>query len=214
MAMITDVMVAAVCFFAAIKLAPLSDGSRMHRLIVAYFTLMGVATALGGIIGHGFIYALNFYWKLPGWLPSMLAVNFLERVMIRYSQPVMTNNWTKFFSWFNIVELLTFAALAFGTLQFLFVEIHSTYGFLVVVFGFCILNYRRREDTKTVRTMMIAVGMIFISAVIFVGRIDIHRWFNHIAFAHIFMVIGAIFFYLGSRNMMLETAGDKAYRNL
>src|SRR5690606_15052511 len=132
----------------------LSDGSRMHNLVLLYFLLMGIATLIGGIIGHGFLYALSFYWKLPGWLLSMLAINFLERVMIRFSKPVLTSGGAKFFSWFNVAELVVFAALAFGTLDFLYVEIHSTYGLLVVVFGFCIFNLRRGHGREVILKFM------------------------------------------------------------
>lgn len=207
--MLTDVLVAVICIIAAFKLRKYSDGSGTHKIIISYFAMMGVATFIGGVIGHGFLYALGFYWKLPGWLLSMLAVNFLERVMIRYSKPILSSNGHKFFTWFNVVELLTFMALSFATLNFLYVEIHSTYGFLVVVFGFCIFNYRRRNRTKAVKLMMIAVGMIFICSVIFVGKISISKWFNHADFAHIFMAIGAVFFYYASKEMMLETQNGK-----
>ena len=207
--MLTDVLVAVIAIASAFKLLKYSDGSGTHKIIISYFAIMGVATFIGGVIGHGFIYALEFYWKLPGWLLSMLAVNFLERVMIRYSRPILSTGGLKFFSWFNVVELLTFMVLAFATLNFRWVEIHSTYGFLVVVFGFCLFNYRRGNRSKAVKEMMLAVGMIFLCSVVFVARIGFSKWFNHADVAHIFMAIGAVFFYRASREMMLETHNNK-----
>lgn len=204
--MATDVLVGITCLFCAWKLKPLYNGSRMHRQILLYFLLMGVATLLGGIIGHGFLYVLGFFWKLPGWLLSMIAVNLLERVMIHFSATELSPRMLRFFSVFNIIELLAFMGLAFGTLDFLYVQIHSTYGFLVVVFSFCVYNYRKNHYPEVMKDMMIGVGWIFICAVVFVARISISQWFNHADLAHMFMFIGAIYFYRGSRGLMRATS--------
>ncbi len=209
---LTDVLVAAVCFYAFFKLRKVSDGSLLHKLVLWYFALMGGATLIGGIIGHAFLYALSFNWKLPGWLLSMLAINLLERVMIRFSKPVLSTNRARFFSYFNIAELVAFAALAFGYLNFRFVEIHSVYGLLVVVFGFCVFNYRKNHGREVVRQFMIATGFAFIAAVIFVAKWDIDQWFRHVDMAHVFMAISAWFFYVGSQKLMSHTAYNPKYQ--
>ena len=198
----TDILVGVTCLICAYKLKPLYNGSFMHKQIMLYFILMGIATLLGGILGHGFLYAVGFFWKLPGWLLSMIAVNLLERVMIHFTASELSPKMLRFFSIFNIVELVVFMALAFGTLNFLYVQIHSTYGFLVVVFSFCVYNYRRGHHPKIMKNMMIGVWWIFVCAVVFVAKIQINKWFNHADLAHIFMFIGAIYFFLGSRELM------------
>ncbi len=198
----TDVLVGITCLVCAYKLRPLSNGSLLHRQVLLYFFLMGVATLLGGIIGHGFLYALGFFWKLPGWLLSMVAVNLLERVMIHFSAARLSPAMLRFFSVFNIIELMIFMGLAFGTLDFLYVQIHSTYGFLVVVFSFCVYNYRKNHYPEVMKNMMTGVGWIFLCAVVFVARISLSKWFNHADLAHLFMFIGAIYFYRGSKGLM------------
>lgn len=201
----TDVLVGITCLVCAYKLRSLYNGSRIHKQILLYFLLMGIATLLGGIIGHGFLYALGFFWKLPGWLLSMIAVNLLERVMIHFSASELSPRMLRFFSVFNIIELLAFMALAFGTLDFLYVQIHSTYGFLVVVFSFCMYNYRKNHYPAVMKNMMTGVGWIFVCAVVFVAKLSISPWFNHADLAHMFMFIGAIYFYRGSRGLMTGT---------
>lgn len=198
----TDVLVGLACLFYTRKLWPFYNGSRMHRQILLYFFLMGVATLLGGIIGHGFLYALGFFWKLPGWLLSMVAVNLLERVIIHFSAARLSPRMYRFFSFFNIVELVVFMGLAFGTLDFLYVQIHSTYGFLVVVFSFCVYNYRKDHHPEAMKNMMIGVAWIFLCAVVFVAKLRISPWFNHADLAHVFMFIGAFYFYRGSKGLM------------
>ena len=198
----TDILVGVTCLICAYKLKPLYNGSFMHKQIILYFILMGIATVLGGVLGHGFLYALGFFWKLPGWLLSMIAVNLLERVMIHFSASELSPKMLRFFSIFNIVELVVFMVLAFGTLNFLYVQIHSTYGFLVVVFSFCVYNYRKGHHPEIMKNMMIGVLWIFVCAEVFVAKISISKWFNHADLAHMFMFVGAIYFYLGSRRLM------------
>jgi len=206
--MLTDVLVAAVCIYAFFKLRPLADRTRQHRLLLMFFLFMGVATFLGGVLGHGFTYTVGLYAKLPGWLISMLAVNFVERSMILYTSDVVNDKVDRFFSVFNIIELLTFAGLAFGTLNFLWVEVHSTYGFLIVVFGLALLNYIKGKKTKQIKLIMWAVGSIFICSVVFVAKIAPDKWFTHADLAHVFMAIGAFLFYKAARLILIETKNN------
>lgn len=201
----TDILVGVACLVAAWKLRKYYRGTVVHKNIMFYFILMGIATLIGGIIGHGFLYKVGFFWKLPGWLLSMIAVNLLERVMIHFSETELSPKMLKFFYIFNIIELLVFMGLAFSTLNFLYVEIHSTYGFLVVVFSFCVYNYRRKNNPEAMKSMMIGIFFIFVCAVVFVGKFGISKWFNHADIAHIFMFIAVFFFYSGSKGIMLST---------
>jgi hypothetical protein len=97
---------------------------------------MAVATTVGGILGHGFLYLTGMYGKLPGWYISMLAIAFFERGAILHARGLMPAAWGKFFSILNYVEVAIFMLLTFKTLNFRFVEIHATYGLFVVVFCF------------------------------------------------------------------------------
>lgn len=200
--MATDILVGAACLVSAYKLRRFYKGGLIHKHIMWYFVLMGFATLLGGIVGHGFLYALGFFWKLPGWLLSMLAVNLLERVMIHFSATGLTPKTLKFFYIFNIIELLVFMILAFSTLNFLYVEIHSTYGFLVVVFSFAFYNYKKNHHPAIMKNLMIGVFWIFLCAVVFVAKFGFSKWFNHADLAHIFMFVAVFYFYAGSRDMM------------
>src|SRR5690606_27123430 len=107
-------------------------------------------------------------------------------------------------------ELVVFAVLAFGTLDFLYVEIHSTYGLLVVVFGFCIFNLRRGHGREVILKFMTATAFAFLAAVVFVAKWDPHQWFRHVDLAHVLMAISAYYFYLGSRRLLLQTAKNIA----
>lgn len=198
----TDLLVGLACLYFAFRLKKYYNASTLHKQIIFYFVLMGIATILGGLMGHGFLYAGGFYWKLPGWLLSMVAINLFERVIIHFSGPVLSSKQLRFFSIFNIIELVFFMILAFGTLNFLFVQIHSTYGFLVVIFSFCLYNFRKNHYPEIMKNMIIGLAWIFLCAVIFVAKISISKWFNHADLAHVCMFVGAIYFYKGSKQIM------------
>lgn len=192
---LTDLMVSAICFYAWYKLRNRDSENKVVAMFSWFFILMGVATMIGGLIGHAFLYALSNEWKLPGWLVSMLSINLLERAVIRYSAPLMKPAFSKFFSRLNILELLVFAGLAFGTLNFKFVEVHSAYGIMVVVFGFSLFNFFKGSRGPVVMNLVVGVIFALLAAVTFTMRLSISEWFNYIDISHVLMAVTAIFFY-------------------
>lgn len=199
--MLTDVLVALVCWHAWWQLQRSKSSVAELPFFRLFFLLMGIATFIGGVIGHGFLYALSFEWKLPGWLISMLSITVLERGVIFHTRPLLKEGTVRFFYWFNIIELLIFASLAFTLLEFKFVELHSAYGLMVVVFSFCLYNYWRGSHTRFIQNMITGVVLSMIAAVIFIGRFGISQWFTHADISHLLMAATAVFFYRGARSL-------------
>jgi hypothetical protein len=204
MATFTDLWVAAVCFYAFVQISLHRPSSRLFTFMKYYFLSMGLATTIGGLIGHGFLYMFSFAWKLPGWLTSMFSIALLERGSIEYAKPQIDSpKLFSFFSWLNIVELLTFVVITFSTLNFFFVEVHSAYGLLVVVTSFqgYIYWHTRSEASKKA---LIGVTFAAISALFFMNEWGFHAWFNHFATSHTFMTIAAWFFYQSTMSMEIR----------
>ena len=61
----TDLMVSAVCFYAFIKLSKIPVHNKVHLYLRYYFLSMGIATIIGGLVGHGFFYLFNTQWHSP-----------------------------------------------------------------------------------------------------------------------------------------------------
>ncbi|MBC8343357.1 MAG: hypothetical protein ISR55_08140 [Bacteroidetes bacterium] len=227
---LTDLMVSAVCLFAFIKLARIPVKSRTHLFVKYYFLSMSIATFFGGVFGHGFLYLVDYSWKmphefnrfiagifgearvnetaypikLPGWLTSMLAVALLERAIIDYARKIIPKAIGNFFGWMNIIELLTFMTITFTTLSFFFVEIHTSYGLLFVVGSFSTYVYFRTKSEGS-KTFMIAVGVAAIAALFFMNQWGVSPWFNHLDISHTLMTIAAFIFYKGALKMIVET---------
>jgi len=199
----TDLIVSAVCFYAFAKLSNIPLKNKVHWNLKYYFLSMGMATLIGGIIGHGFLYLFSFAWKLPGWLTSMFSIALLERASILYARPNIQPKVATFFAWMNIIELTTFVIITFSTLNFFFVEVHSAYGLLVIVTSFNLVVYRKRKSEAS-RLFLIAVGVSSISALVFMNEIGISKWFNHFDISHILMSISAFIFYKGSLKMIQD----------
>jgi hypothetical protein len=195
--MFTDLLVSFVCFFAFYKLTSNKICGNTLLYFRVYFLLLGIATLIGGIIGHGFLYAFSFTWKLPGWIVSMLSVAFIERSSIEYARPHIHNQVGKVFLILNIIELLTIMSVTIYTLNFEWVEFHSGYGLLAVVLPFHGYVYYKTRD-KGSRVMILAVLVACVAALVFMNKISLHPWFNYIDFSHVLMAIAAFIFYKGA----------------
>jgi hypothetical protein len=196
MATLTDLLVAGVCLYAFIRLN--KSGSREKSVVYFkyFFLCMSVSTTLGGLVGHAFLYALGFSWKLPGWVVGMSSVAFMERAAIKQARPVMNHKLNDFLAWMNLIELGGFIFIAFYTLNFFFVEIHATYG-LMVVFVLESFVYNKKKD-KASRYILYGVGVSALAALVHIAKFSLHEWFNYIDLSHVFMAVGSYLFYLGA----------------
>ena len=203
---LTDLAVSAVCFFAFFSLRRIPVENKVQLYLKYYFLSMGFATAIGGLAGHAFLYSLSFYWKLPGWLTSMFSIALVERAAIEYARPLVKPRVGRFFAWLNVMELVTFMTITFITLNFFFVEVHTTYGLLIVVAGFSFYVYRKTRRRGSLM-FLFAVGFSAIAALFFMNKWGISPWYNHFDISHTFLTVAAIFFYKGARRVVNEPIG-------
>jgi len=197
---LTDLLVTGVCLFAYVKLKKLDRPGRSQMFFRMYFLIMAFATALGGITGHAFQYTLGMEWKLPGWLISMLAISALERGMIAFLAPIVSDKVRTSLEVANVVELLAFAVLSFITLEFLYVKIHTAYGLGLVVFPLCFYAFWKTGN-EGARVICLSVLFTSLAAFFYLTEIAISKWFNHLDISHTIMAVGAYFFYRGALKM-------------
>ena len=194
MATVTDLLVSAVCFYAFYKLTKKKLPGRSQWYFRYYFLLIGIATFLGGVIGHGFLYALSFPWKLPGWTISMLSVALIERSAISHARRLIKPAVVRFFLVINIIELIVIMTLTMTTLDFFWVEFHSAYGLLIVVCSFHAYTFYRTKDKGSV-TIMWAIGITGIASLVFMSEFSLHTWFNYLDLSHTLLAIASYVFY-------------------
>ncbi|QIA08314.1 DUF6962 family protein [Draconibacterium halophilum] len=200
---LTDLLVSVLCFIFAYKIHKQNRPEKVFTYFKLYFLIMGIATALGGLIGHAFLYHFSFYWKLPGWITSMFSIMFVERAAIEHTRIQLSKQIVKILGILNIVEFLTFLTLTIVTLNFFYVEFHSGYGLMFIVLsleGFLFIKTRNKAS----KFMLIGVAFAAVAALFFMNEIVIHQWFNHISASHVLMAVAAWFFYLGANRINMH----------
>lgn len=223
---LTDLLVSFVCLYAFVKLLQLPYRSKLKMYLLWYFFLMAMATAIGGLIGHGFLWYFDaswenpqwvndiiakvpffeshepaYAWKLPGWIVSMLSIMFVERAAIEQVRPVVKQGVGKAFRIVNLMELITFMIITFATLNFKYVEIHSGYGLMFVVLSLQGYAYLRTKNEGS-KLFLIGVFVAAIAALFYMNEVGISKWFNHFDISHTLMAVAAFIFYKGSVKML------------
>lgn len=193
-ATISDLVVSAVCFYAFYKLKKLNRKDYSFKYFNYFFLSMGIATLFGGLIGHAFIYAFDFAWKLPGWLTSMVSISLLERASIKHAKNRLKPKIAKTYEIINIVELLVVMAITFTTLDFFYVEIHSGFGLNVIILPIQLYIYVKTKDEAS-KLFLIGIGTTIVSAFFFKTQISLNYWIDYLAISHTFMAIAAYIFY-------------------
>jgi uncharacterized protein DUF6962 len=199
---LTDLIVAAVCYYAFYRLRQSKSRERSVFYFHYFFLTMAISTTLGGLIGHAFLYAFDFLWKTPGWIIGMCSVAFMERAAIMQARSAMKPGVSHFFAVMNIIELCGFIIIAFYTLDFLYVEIHAFYGLLVVSL-FELFIYRKHNDASA-RLILYGVGVSAMAAIVHITKLSIHTWFNYIDLSYVLMAAGAYLFYSGAKKITDE----------
>lgn len=190
---LTDLVVTAVCWYAYWQLGKYTSG-RLKTLFQAYFFIMGLATAYGGIIGHGFIQQLGFVWKVPGWLLSMFAVALLERAAIFHAKPWLSPKLGRLLAILNLIELFALLVVVLYTLNFFFVEAHAAYGLLVVVATLEAYIYLKTKHIAS-KKMLYSISIAALAAGVHLAEISLHKWFNHLDLSHVLMAVSSWILY-------------------
>lgn len=197
---LSSLMMTAVCVYAFIHLNKLTRKHRMYTQLQYFFLFMGIATAIGGILGHGFLYLTGKPGKIPGWFASMIAVALFERAAIWHIKPLLHQKIGKTLGWLNYLELTIFFVLTFITLNFVVVEIHAFYGLFVMLFTMEVYVYRHRKDPGS-RYIFIATFLGAVSAGFHALKFSFGPWFNYNDIAHIPMALSIWYYYKGASNM-------------
>ncbi len=205
-ATVTDLLVSAVSLYAYLRMKRMGLNAWSQVHFRRYFLLVAVATVLGGLIGHGFLYAFGFVWKLPGWIVGIVSVALVERAAISHAQRLIRPEIGRFFLVFNIVEMVAILVTTVITLDFKWVEYHNGYGLIVNVAGFHGYAWYRTKDRGSL-IILGAVGVTAIASVVFTRHLSLHTWFNYIDISHVLLAIAAYIMYLGA--IRLDTKGQK-----
>lgn len=197
MVTLTDLLVSFLCFLFFYKMHKTPTKRLSFIYFKYYFLVMGMATTFGGLVGHAFFYEFGKGWKLLGWVISMLAIVLIERAAIEHTDIILKKKYLKVLRVVNIIEFSIFLGLIFYTLDFFYVQLHSGYGLMFIVFTIEFLLYLKTKNEAS-KYMMAGIGFAALSALTFSTEFSLHPWMNYLAISHIWMALAAIFMYLGA----------------
>jgi hypothetical protein len=205
---LTDLVVSFLCFLYFYKMTISPKKAKVFTYFKYYFLIMGLATTFGGIIGHAFYYEFTKTWKLIGWIISMFAIMLIERGAIEHTRLILNKKYVKILGIVNKVEILIFLGLVLVTLDFFYVQLHSGYGLMFVVFTIETLLFLKTKNEAT-KYIMAGIGFAALSALVFATEFSIHQWFNYLSLSHIMMAIATLFIYGGVKRIELQETESK-----
>ena len=201
--LITNLIVTAVCFYAYYRVKDVLETSKFQRFIKYYFLVLGVAIGLGGVLGHGFLYALSIGWKLPGWMLSIFSITLLERAIIEKSKFYLSERIHDFLIWASGVKLVVFMFLTAYFIDFTYVGYHTSLGLICIVTSCSTFVFLKTKNTGSI-LFILGVLLSAFSGLIFLNKWGFHMWFNHVDVSHIFMAMASYFFYKATVNLKIK----------
>ncbi len=194
---LTDLLVAAVCFFSYRKLTQLNQKDKTFLLFRLYFLFLGLATFWGAFFTHAFLYALSDPWKVPGWFMSMISMTMISFFSIIYTKE-MTGRIGFYLKALLIVELIAAISVTLLTINFRWASIHSAFGLMAIVAPLHALAWWKNRDRAS-RLIVLALLIFCLSGVIFSLQLSPHRWFIHVDVTHVLLALAAYVFYRSGR---------------
>lgn len=205
---ISSLMMTLICIYAFFQLDKLGKAHRMYKQLQYFFLFMGLATAIGGVLGHGFLYVTGMRGKIPGWFASMIAVALFERAAIWHVKPLLPEKWGNLLGKLNYIELFIFFVLTFYTLSFIVVEIHAVYGLFLMLFSIELYVYKKKKDPGS-PYIFIATLLGAASAGLHALKFSFGPWFNYNDISHITMGASIWYYYQGARHMVFYGEGKE-----
>jgi hypothetical protein len=200
---LADLAISLVCFYAFFRLRTMVRKQPPDQYLWFYFLGMGIAAAMGGIIGHGLMYRFPEEWKLPGWLISMVSISLIGRAMIERVRNIVSKRLRKTLATSDMLLLLTLMTLTVLTLDFFYAGLYILCGLLGVTGSLNACMYARNRDPGS-RQFLYAVGISVLGSLIFLIGWNPHPWFNHFDACHTLLVAASVFLFRGSRIIFLK----------
>lgn len=194
---VTDLIMAAICFYAYFRIKQLESSVKIKRYFKYYFLTLGIATLAGGLLGHAFLYVLPPAWKLVSWIFTLISVAILSHGLIELSKPLLKPSFSRMVSRVNFLILSLALMYTLYSMAFSWVKYYTIFGMLLVVGSLSYVIYQK-TDIRGVVKLMIGIGVGVLSALIFSFEWGFGPWFNHNDISHVILSFSAISLYKGA----------------
>ncbi len=198
---ITDLMFAAVCFYAFFQIRRMGYGGRVKWYFKYYFLTLGLGASFGGILGHAFLYRLSAEWQLVSWILTLVYVALISHALFELAKPLMKSSFSRWMGRINLLILAIAMFYTICTLAFSPVKYYSIFGLVVVVGSLSYYIYIKTRKRGVV-LMLAAIGIGFFAALVFSFEWGLSPWFNHSDISHVILSFSAFSMYKGVALML------------
>jgi len=193
----TDMLFAAICFYAFFQIRKTEKGGKVRWYFKYYFLTLGLGALFGGIFGHAFLYRLSPGWKMVSWILTLFSVALITHALLELSRPLVKPWFSKWVSRINLLILAFALFYTLFTLAFSPVKYYSIFGLVIVVGSLSYYIYLKTRR-KGLTILMAAVGLGFISALVFSFEWGLSPWFNHNDISHVILSFSVFGMYKGA----------------
>jgi len=197
----TDLLLAAICFYAFFQIRKLEYTDRVKGYFKYYFLVLGLGALTGGLFGHAFLYRLSEGWKLVSWILTLGSVALIAHTLVEIAKPLVKPGISRIISRFNVLLFALAVFFTIWSMAFFPVKYYTIFGMVVVVGSLSYFIYRK-TGSRGVLVLMGAVGVGFISAIIFSFEWGLSPWFNHNDISHVILSFSAFGLYKGAALIM------------
>ncbi len=197
MTVLTDLLLAGICFLAYFRLRQLNNSNRIGRYFAAYFLCLGLGSFFGALLSHAFIYKLPVHLKLLSWLFVLLSVGFLSVASLDMARPLLNPVFSRIISRLNVLLFIVAAFYTIWNLAFSPVKYYTIFGMVIMVGLLSIFVYRKTGKKGHAR-LATAVGIGILSVFVFSYEWGFGPWFNHNDLSHVILSFATILLYKGA----------------
>jgi hypothetical protein len=198
---LTGLLIGAVALYAWIRLGRISNPLPEQRMVRMFFGFMSASAIVGAFIGHAFLYHFPFYFKLPGWVLSMVAASALERSSILRIDGWVGEKANRLLLSVNIFKWFVFVGIVGVTVYYPVVQIHMA---ICMLLGLGIAEFllwkRDRDDAS--RLLLISIVPALVAALIGAFKLSPSIWFAHQDVSHMFICASLWLLMLGAESMV------------
>lgn len=205
MTVLTSYLITALCLYIYVHIKK-GDAVRTHWSY--FFLFIGISTLLGGC-SHAFFQEHSgityFAIWIPGQIANISAIYFAQLATIETFHPgsaigVRLKKLCR-------LELIGFSALLMIVQKFIIIVINTALGLIPIM----VVYYIR--GGKSGRLIATGILVSFLTAICFIGKFSLHRYFNYMDIAHVLMLISLWVMYKGINHVTEDQCATQSYLN-
>lgn len=193
----TDLLIAAVSFYAYFRLRRKWPSPRPHeQLYLLFFLIMGISTVFGAFLNHAFAYFFppGNYNLLPNWLTNVLSVCCYPLAIAGRADQIRPLPSRKIWITVTLVETAAVLALTIWKLSYLYGEVHIA--ICLYLFSLPLLiRIGKDGHWQEARPAIFAIALMSFIPVILVTKFHIGSFMIDFDISHVLISIAMYLYY-------------------